>query len=138
MSDRTEYRIRLKIPVDSGDSTTKFFTKCETPVAVGYQRIVIGGRGPYIEFSENQIIRKNIHVPATELWRLGNDISFYDEYRTQDACNVKIYFQKKPVNYADYKLDCYYISPFDLKTEHLDAIIKSIKQSTVFDTEKFF
>jgi len=134
----TDYRNRIKIPVDFGDSTIKFFTKCGTHIAIGYKRIIIGARGPYIEFEGNNIVRKNIQIPKDEMWRTSSDAAFYIEYRTNDACNVKIYLQKKSVNYADYKLDFYYISPFDLKTDNLDVIVTPIVPSSLFDTDKFF
>ena len=136
--DKTNYRDRLKIAIDSGDTRMRFSTKSGKDVAIGYERIVIGARGPYIEFSENQIIRENISAPETEVWRIQSDIAFYVEYRTADVCSVKIYFQKKVVDYADYKIGFYYISPFDLKTEDLDTIITPIRQSTIFDSGKFF
>jgi len=135
--NRHEYQNRIKIPIEFGDSTTKFLTKCGTHIATGYKRIVIGGRGPYIEFAEDNIIRENMNIPTDEMWRISSDTSFYIEYRTNDMCNVKIYLQKKTVNYADYQLHYYYISPFDLKAGTLD-VINSVRQSTIFDTEKFF
>lgn len=136
--DRNEYRNRIKIPIDFGDFTTKFLTKCGTPIAIGYKRVVIGARGPYIEFGDDNIIRENMNIPTDEMWRISSDASFYIEYRTNDMCNVKIYLQKKTVNYADYQLHYYYISPFDLKTENSDTIINSVRQSAVFETDKFF
>ena len=43
------YSERLKIPLE-GDETLQLYTKSGTKVATGYERIVIGDRGPYIEF----------------------------------------------------------------------------------------
>lgn len=128
MGNLKSYRERLKIAADVGDKSMQFLTKCDMLIANGYERVVIGARGPYIEFTEHQIVRENILVPTNEIWRISSDVSFYIEYRTNDVCNVKIYFQKKLVNYADYKIDYYYISPFDLKTHNLDYIILPLKQ----------
>lgn len=136
--NKQNYIERLKIPVDLGDGTTKFFTPSGLLVATGYDRIVIGGRGPYIEFNRSQILHENILVPPKEIWRIDSDISFYIEYRTNDVNNVKIYFQKKTVNYADYKVGFYYISPFDLKTPDINTIIYKIGKSEQFETDKFF
>jgi len=36
------------------------------------------------------------------------------EWRTKDQSNVKVYEQKRRVEYADYKVGLFYISPFDL------------------------
>ena len=132
-----EYEKRLLIPI-IGNDTTKFYTKCGLLVANGYNRIVIGKRGPYIEFTESQINRHSMLIPPHELWRVASDVTFYIEYRTIDIKYVKIYFQKKTVNYADYLIEHYYISPFDLITDDLQIIIKPLKTDTEFTSEKFF
>lgn len=132
-----DYESRLKIPI-IGTNDIKFLTKSNLLVATGYKRIVIGARGPYIEFDENQINRNSIYIPENEIWRINDTSAFYIEYRTPDRFNVKIYFQKKVVNYADYIIGYYYISPFDLKTENYDEIIKSVKSSSFYNMEKFF
>jgi hypothetical protein len=36
------------------------------------------------------------------------------EWRAKDQSNVKVYDQKRTVKYADYKVEFFYISPFDL------------------------
>ena len=36
------------------------------------------------------------------------------EWRTRDQSNVKVYDQKRTVEYADYKVGLFYISAFDL------------------------
>lgn len=133
----TEYEKRLLIPITCND-TEKFYTKGGLLVADGYKRIVIGKRGPYIEFTESQINRHAIFVPSQELWRLTSDIAFYIEYRTCDTQYVKIYYQKKVVNYADYLPDHYYVSPFDLRTDDLEMLITPLKADSGFSSEKFF
>ena len=75
--DKTNYNERLEIPIEHGDTETEFLTKSGRTVAIGYERIVIGSRGPYIEFTESQILREFISVPPNEMWRIGSDISFY-------------------------------------------------------------
>lgn len=120
------YEERLKVPI--GKTTLDLFTKSGLKVATGYERIVIGGRGPYIEFSDEQVLQENIMVPEDQRWRFTNLNSYYNEYRTvQD--NVKIYHQKKTVDYADYKIGMWYISPFDLKMES-GVLIEPIRQRT--------
>jgi hypothetical protein len=42
---------------------------------------------------------------------------FYVEWRTKDQSNVKVYDQKRTVEYADYKVGLFYISPFELFVE---------------------
>ena len=85
------------------------------PVASDFVRIVHRKREKYVEFTEDQMISENISVPQNARWRLykkWKDTVYYVEYRTTD--NVMIYHQKKIVDYADYKINCYYIALKDL------------------------
>jgi hypothetical protein len=110
-----EYKDRLKIPIE-GNPGTEFFTFSALKIADGYERIVIGKRGPYVEFNSKQILKNNLNVPKNCEYKLKNwwqNNIYYVEYRTIED-NIKVYFQKKLVDYADYKLNMYYISPFDL------------------------
>ena len=113
----TSYEKRLKIPL-TGDTTTLFTTKFGLLVSdlmsPGYTRIVIGKRGPYIEFAPAQIEGEHLHIPADQKYRLTDKRIYYVELRTIDKCNVKVYHQYKTVAYADYKIGYVYISPFDL------------------------
>lgn len=111
---KIDYERRLYIPI-TGSTTLKLFTASCLHVSTGYVRVVIGGRGPYIEFEKIHLIHDNIHVPENQLWRLNPKYTniFYYEWRT-NLDYVKIYEQKKVVDYADYKVGMWYISPFDL------------------------
>lgn len=121
------YEERLKAPVVKTE--IDLFTKSGLKVATGYERIVIGGRGPYVEFSDDQVVQTNFLVPEDQKWRFTSSNSYYNEYRTvQD--NVKIYHQKKTVDYVDYKIGMWYISPFDLKTEG-EVLIEPISRSNL-------
>lgn len=83
-------------------------------LASGYSRVVIGKRGPYIEFAESHILKENFHIPQAEEYRETNNVCYYIEHRSNDESYVKLYHQKRRVAYADYKIGMYYISPFDL------------------------
>jgi len=108
-----DYKKRLLISTE-GNTETEFYTVNNLFVAKGYERIVIGERGPYIEFNESQINQDNILIPEDQKWRLNNNSIYYVEFRTDDISNVKIYYQIKTVDYADYLIDKFYISPFDI------------------------
>jgi len=115
----TDYRDRLRIPVEGNDHT-RFETGTGLRVATGYTRIVIGGRGPFIEFLPGHLIWENLQIPDEEKYRLEHpwrDKVFYVEWRTKDQSNVELYDQKRSVDYADYKVGLSYISPFDLFVE---------------------
>lgn len=121
----TDYKKRLQIPL-TGDTGTIFYTKSGTKVATGYERVVIGQRGPYIEFTTAQIHLDNFHIPESALYRLIDRRVYYVEYRSADDCNVKLYQQRRLVEYADYRIGYCYISPFDLKTDVLDELVSQI------------
>jgi hypothetical protein len=116
----------LQIPL-SGNDHTRFETSTGLHVAAGYTRVVIGGRGPYVEFLPSHLIWDSLHIPDEEKYRLEHpwkDKVFYVEWRTKDQSNVKVYDQKRTVDYADYKVGLFYISPFDLFVEGEPVITK--------------
>ena len=120
------YEERLSIPLEGNDHTV-FRTETGLHVATGYTRVVIGGRGPYIEFNPQQIILVNLHVPENEMDRLKEpkrSYVYYIEWRTNDEVNVKVYEQKKTVDYADYKVGMLYASPFELFVDGEPVITK--------------
>jgi hypothetical protein len=120
------YIERLKIPIN-GNNDLIFYTKSNIMLAKGYIRIVIGERGPYIEFERKNFIDfSKLQIPESQKWRLKNNNSFYIEYRSKDY--VKIYFQKRVVNYADYKIGKFYISPFDLYINNKEHIIDTLNK----------
>ncbi len=126
--------MRFNIPLSGSKNKNEFefYTiKNALLIAKGYERIVVGERGPYLEFTDVQILKKNIYIPAGKEYRLHDpdEIYYYVELRT-NVDFIKIYFQKKVVSYADYKIGMYYISPYDLKYKlkeevYLKPIIKT-------------
>ena len=108
----------MKLPpfCDSSDECLEFSTRTGLVLARGYVRVEFGARGPYIEFASAQIVREAIrHVEAKWVQ--------YDEYRSRDESNVKLYFQWQPVQYAVYKPGMWYISPFDLRTTKYPELV---------------
>ncbi len=92
----------------------RVFTKSGLQIAHNFERIVHGGRGDYIEISLDDIIELSIIVPENQVWRLDNEKVYYWEFRSMDISNVMIYFQKKLVKYADYKIGFWYVDPEDV------------------------
>ena len=108
----TRYEDRLRVPIEGNDHT-RFETSTGLHVATGYTRIVIGGRGPYIEFLPGQLIWENLHIPEEQKHRKGHsweDQTNRVEWRTKDASRVKVYEQNRRVAYADYRIGLLYIS----------------------------
>ena len=98
--------------------STPIFTKDGTQVATGFRRIVHGGRGAYVEFLDEQMVKDNIYIPDTAQWRINPNYPafaqcYYVEYWVKQE-KVKVYFQKKIVDYADYVVGRWYISPTKL------------------------
>lgn len=89
-------------------------TKAGFIIANNYVRIVHGERGDYVEIHPDDIVKEMIKMPKEEIWRIDNAKAYYVEYRTTDICNLKIYFQKKLVSYADYKIGMYYVAYQDV------------------------
>ena len=89
------------------------YLKNGTLFAIGYNRIVHGGRGDYVEFELEQIVPKLLYKfdnkPTDDL-----DIYYWQMYPETDP-NIKVYFQKKTVEYADYRIGKYYVSPYLFK-----------------------
>jgi hypothetical protein len=117
-----KFEKRLLINIEH-DADLKFFSLATTLLARGYLRVVIGKRGPYVEFSTDQIIWDNFMVPKEEKYRLTNAVVYYNEYRSTDSSYVKLYHQKRLVAYADYKVGLCYMNPFDLMREDNQPVI---------------
>jgi len=90
------------------------YTKSRLLVAEEYERIVTNDFGAsYYEIKN--ILIQHIHVPESKKWKLkfkdqkNQKIIDYIEYRTNKD-SVKIYYQLRTVDYADYKIGFYYIS----------------------------
>jgi len=111
--------------VDSGSDDLEFFSSTGLLLARGYTRVVIGKRGPYVEFDQKHIHWPHFFIPCCEAYRQTNSIVFYLEYRSFDNANVKLYLQKRRVAYADYKIGLCYIAPSDLLRDEMQPVIIS-------------
>jgi hypothetical protein len=121
MSDHGRLRAfaaALNFPAE-GSPTMEFYLEDGTLFAIGYKRVVIGDRGPYVEF-DTPNLKAKFGVPPDQVWRLENphwrDKVYYIEHRTHN-CFVMIYEQRRTVKYADYKVYKFYASPWDLYTK---------------------
>ena len=97
----------------------KLFTRNNVPLTTGYNRIVYGERGAYVEFDTAHILKfkDQTFVPQHAQWRITRKYwkkVFYYEYRTKDS-NIKLYFQRKTVSYADYVVGRWYVALKDIK-----------------------
>lgn len=87
-----------------------------TLICCGYNRIVIGDYGAFIEILPEQACKDNYIVQPGQEYRINNpkysnNVKY--NWLTIEDSDIKIYEQKKGVSYADYKPGMYYISPHE-------------------------
>lgn len=85
----------------------------KVPIALQYTRIVHGGRGDYMELAPDHLTKRDIfRVPDDQRWRVDDPYwSTLIYYEWWEVDGVKLYFQKRPVGYADYKVGYWYVDP---------------------------
>lgn len=130
-------RVKDKAQVESalglrekGDDVTKFYTDKGNLFAIGYNRVVYGDHGPYVEFE-----RKHIKISLLKKFNLPDPADIYYVWLLpSDGSNLKVYDQKRDVKhlknppmggfcgnrsegYADYVPGKLYVNPF-LLTVH--------------------
>jgi len=96
------YESRLRVPV-FGVRVDMYTGKNRILVARSYRRVVIGGRGPYVEFRPDDLVAAVSPVDTPHY--------YYEEGQID---GVKVYKQRKRVQYADYVPGLLYLSPFEL------------------------
>ena len=83
-------------------------------ISFGYDRIVIGDYGAFIEFSESQANNGAFVVAPGQEYRITDERYSknvkYNWLTINDKSNIKIYYQKRMVTYADYQPGRYYVS----------------------------
>ena len=103
---RKFYSEQIRLPDEAHNAI--FHNETGTVIANGYNRMVVGDYGPYIEFTEDQIKLDNIE----QRWPDTPDVGIkYVWMQTKDKEKTKVYFQKDTVAYADYKVGFYYVDP---------------------------
>lgn len=107
---RSHYLSRLDLS-PKGDLLTEFMTPNGLLIATGYNRIVIGDYGAYIEFNDLQM---NTHLLQPKFNRNPDRHVKYIWLEPNDGSDVKVYHQQDTVAYADYLPGYYYISPSDV------------------------
>ncbi len=97
------------------------YSKDGTLIANNYDRVVIGHYGAFIEFSPQNLNKKDVKVKEGQDYRLTNprytDKVKYAWLTTNDKSDCKIYDQKKSVTYADYRPNKLYISPYEVMSQ---------------------
>lgn len=81
-------------------------------------RIVWGGHGPYVEFDTDATSHRFI-MPNDKKWRLSEKYNVKYLHYIPVNRSEKIYFQVKRVNYADYRVNKFYIDLYLVKPINL-------------------
>lgn len=92
------------------------YTNTGELICSGYNRIVIGDYGAFIEFLPEQANKDAYRIKEGQEYRVNNPRYMYNvkyNWLTIEDTDLKIYEQKKTVAYADYKAGRYYISPHE-------------------------
>lgn len=108
----------------SGD-TTKLETRSGTVIASGYNRIVIGDYGAFVEFSRAQANARHLKIKEGQSYRI-EDPRYAEHVKylwltADDNSDVKVYDQKRSVEYADYKPGMLYVSVYEVFPAETDA-----------------
>lgn len=116
---RDTYESEIPTSLDvNGDKEFEITSKEGTLISNGYERIVIGDYGAFIEFSVEQVVRKNIKIAKGQEYRI-KDEKYKNKVKycwltAKDNSRIKIYYQKKCVSYADYKPEMFYVCPHEI------------------------
>ena len=104
-----------------GDTTCALYAEKETQIATGYNRIVIGDYGAYVEISPEQILQDKLMLAPGEEYRVYDERYSahvkYHWYTTIVPQRIKMYFQQKTVAYADYIPGMWYVSVYEVFPE---------------------
>ena len=105
----------------NGDPHAALKTLDGTLLSVGYERIVIGDYGAFVEISPASIRKEALCCKQGQEYRYASE-RFAERVKylwmtVKDRSDCKIYLQKKTVTYADYVPGMYYISPYEVVKE---------------------
>ena len=92
------------------------FSSSGLKLCEGYDRIVIGDYGAFVEIPPNNIVTENIRVQEGQEYRDFNPRYNHTKLSLltpKDDSGIRISYQKKSVDYGDFKPGFYYISPYD-------------------------
>lgn len=99
-----------------GDFNCELYDLKGNKISNGYNRIVIGDYGAFIEIDVNHMLINNLKVAPGQEYRFTERYKNvkYHWYCLKNNEDIKIYYQRHTVNYADYKVDMFYIAPDEI------------------------
>ncbi len=100
------YAEQVGLPLDGGEEY--LHNEFETLISRGYERIVLGDYGPYIEMTKDQVVLENIEQRWPGKAKSGIK---YIWMETLDKERTKVYLQCNTVPYANYRIGYFYVDP---------------------------
>lgn len=140
LEDKQELETKLNLN-EQGNGTTEFYLPDGSLFAQGYERVVYGDHGPYLEFGFPHIkckLHSKFGNKITSLPDLDYKYYYFWLYPTGHP-DIKVYLQIKPVNnlpnapkredgkpsqfnraegYADYRRGFFYVNPYALQNKN--------------------
>lgn len=115
---RKIYKDNIPPFLDIYGGKINLFTKEGTLLCESYNRIVIGDYGAFIEIEPLEINTSMIKIKEGQEYRT-NDPKYlysvkYEWFTMKDESDIKIYWQKRKVSYADYKPGLIYVSVYEV------------------------
>jgi hypothetical protein len=132
----------MKLP-EEGSKDIELWIPSGPLFSRGYERVVYGDHGPYLEFRKHHILLDLLSKQGLNIIKLPDQnkckiyyIGLYPVFNKKSFKNIKVYWQIKPVldkpnaprredekpscfnrveGYADYKRGMYYINPYKLE-----------------------
>ncbi len=109
------------------------FSRDGTLFAKGFDRVVVGHYGAFIEIDPKDMLMDAVKVKPGQEYRI-NDEKFrervkYQWFTTKDNSDCKLYFQQKGVTYADYRPNKWYVSPYEvLEKKEIEQLKEAEKE----------
>lgn len=119
---RKYYAERISPLLSIDGSSEPLFDSSGKLICNGYDRVVIGDYGSYIEFDAINANTDRFVIPEGQEWRLNLKRYPHVKYTWYtlkgSKSNVKLYHQINTVTYADYIIGKYYVSTDEVRTKN--------------------
>jgi ribosomal protein S18 acetylase RimI-like enzyme len=138
--DRQRIEKEYNLP-EKGSNEFIFYDKNGKILSIGYERVVYGDHGPYIEFTTEQInwevfVHHQIKGPASyyhEHYNIDKRVMLYNQFKTvhniPNPPEGKYSFNNnRSEGYADYNIGRLYLDPDDLVIMKIDNLIEIFNQ----------
>lgn len=126
ISSAARYIYSVTMPYFLQEKSQPLYTVNGTLICTSFDRVVIGDYGAYIEFSSNQANKDAYIIAPGQEYRLSPRYSNvkYIWLTIDDESEVKIYYQRNTVKYADYQPNKYYVSVYEVYPKDITKLVQ--------------